>query len=280
VKQNDIIIIADDNPGHAALIEKNLRRFGIKNEIYKFEEAETLLNFLSGNKSGSFMLLLDVRMPGMDGIELLKQIKQDDDLKRIPVCMVSTSDEIESVKLCVEYGCSAYVKKPIDYFQFSESMQQLAVFLLQVEVPVDKDGLEALEGKNRSLKDVLARAEREKNSIKENIAINIEKDLIPIIKEIKGSKQISDEYLSALEVNLKDLSSSFYKNLFNVSTSLTPAEVRICKMVKDGFQDKEIARYLVVSPATVQTHRKNIRRKLKITNKSVNLKLFLEELAM
>ncbi|MDY6964448.1 MAG: response regulator [Halobacteriota archaeon] len=138
-----IILIAEDDMGHASLIKKNLKRSGITNQIIHFKDGEEVLNFLF--KRGdlphrvdgvSYLLLLDIRMPKIDGTEVLRQIKSDDELKKIPVTMLTTTDDPREIERCHELGCSNYITKPIDYDRFVETIRQLGLFLSVVKVPV------------------------------------------------------------------------------------------------------------------------------------------------
>jgi CheY-like chemotaxis protein len=136
------IIIAEDDMGHAALIKKNLRRAGINNEILHFKDGEETINFLFQKTQDPLMeyglpylLLLDINMPRVDGVEVLRQVKQDDELKKMPVIMITTTDDPREVQRCHDLGCSNYIAKPIDYEKFVQAIRQLGLFLMVVEVP-------------------------------------------------------------------------------------------------------------------------------------------------
>ncbi|TNF30304.1 MAG: GAF domain-containing protein [Deltaproteobacteria bacterium] len=135
-----------------------------------------------------------------------------------------------------------------------------------------------LEEANIALKNILTRFEDEKNQSKENIANNIEKNIIPIISEMKSSKGHCPELIQQLEVSITNINSSFYKRLAKFNMNLSPTEVKVCQMIKSGYQGKEIAEMLGLSFATVETHKKNIRKKLDLTGKAVNLKVYLNNL--
>lgn len=137
-----VILIAEDDEGHAALIQKNLRRAGITNQIIHFKDGEEALTFLFNGKdenhlvSGtSYLMLLDIRMPKVDGVEVLKRVKEDPKLKKMPVIMITTTDDPREVQHCHELGCSSYITKPIDYDNFVQAIRQLGLFLMVVEVP-------------------------------------------------------------------------------------------------------------------------------------------------
>ena len=142
MKKEVVILIAEDDEGHASLIMKNLKRAGISNEIMHFKDGQEILDFLMGDNNGhhrksgtAYLLLLDIRMPKVDGVDVLQQVKQDEELRKIPVIMITTTDDPREVENCHRLGCSNYITKPIDYDKFVESIKQLGLFLMVVEVP-------------------------------------------------------------------------------------------------------------------------------------------------
>ena len=136
------ILIAEDDEGHAALIKKNLNRAGINNPIIHFMDGQETLNFIFSRGPGPhrqpntpYLLLLDIRMPKVDGFEVLQQIKEDNELRKMPVIMVTTTDEPHEIERCHLLGCNSYITKPVDYDNFVTAIRQLGLFLLVVQVP-------------------------------------------------------------------------------------------------------------------------------------------------
>ena len=136
------ILIAEDDMGHAALIQKNLRRAGITNDIVHFKDGQEALDFLYGRSTEPcfiegtpYLLLLDIRMPKVDGVEVLRRVKDDSKLRKMPVIMITTTDDPREVANCHNLGCSNYITKPIEYDNFVEAIRQLGLFLMVVEVP-------------------------------------------------------------------------------------------------------------------------------------------------
>ena len=122
VKGEVVILIAEDDEGHARLIEKNLTRAGLRNPIERFLNGQAVLDFLFRRGEGShrvldtpYLLLLDIRMPQIDGIEVLRQLKQDPELRKVPVIMLTTTDDPREVERCHAIGCASYMVKPVDY---------------------------------------------------------------------------------------------------------------------------------------------------------------------
>lgn len=136
------ICIAEDDDGHASLVQRNLRRCGLDNEILRFCDGQEALDFFLGSGPGQhrkdnfhYILLLDIRMPKVDGVEVLRRIKQDGELCKMPVIMLTTTDDPREVEKCHLLGCSSYIAKPVDYAAFVDVIKQLGFFIKLVEVP-------------------------------------------------------------------------------------------------------------------------------------------------
>ena len=131
------IIIVDDDAGHRHLIRRSLFKAGIVNETIEFEDGHGALEFLSGKKEngGRYLMLLDIRMPGIDGIEVLQRIKNDEKLKVIPVIMLSTTDDPAAILRCHVLGCNTYIIKPINHQDFMNSINKLGLFIRIVSIP-------------------------------------------------------------------------------------------------------------------------------------------------
>lgn len=139
------VIVTEDDDGHAKLIERNLRRVGIDNDLIRFSDGAELLDFLYRRGAGphreadaGYLLLLDIQMPRVDGVEVLRQIKADPELKPLPVIMLTTTDDPREIERCHDLGCSCYVTKPIEYDQFVDRLRRLGMFIRIVQVPTLK----------------------------------------------------------------------------------------------------------------------------------------------
>ena len=137
-----VIIIAEDDAGHARLIQKNLGRVGLHNPIQFFENGQDVLDFLFRRGPGphrksdtAYLLMLDIRMPKVDGVEALRQIKEDASLRKLPVIMLTTTDDPREIERCHLLGCNSYIVKPVDYDKFAEAIKQLGLFVSLVQVP-------------------------------------------------------------------------------------------------------------------------------------------------
>jgi DNA-binding CsgD family transcriptional regulator len=135
----------------------------------------------------------------------------------------------------------------------------------------------ALQESNTAMRIVLARIEQEKQEIQQDIRTNAEKILIPIVQALALQLPPTQlKYVEMLQTNLEEITSPFISHLSNSYHSLTPTEITICNMIRNGLRTKEIAQIRGVSAATINRHREHIRRKLEITNSDVNLATFLQ----
>jgi DNA-binding CsgD family transcriptional regulator len=139
---------------------------------------------------------------------------------------------------------------------------------------------EELNSKNAALQEVLRHIEDEKLELTEKIMANIEATILPSLERFKNntSGTVGSEYLSDLEKNMKDLTSSFGLQMKNSQDSLTAREAEICNMIRIGHSNKEISSLLSISIFTVVAHRRKIRKKLSLTNRPVNLTTHLKNI--
>lgn len=136
ITENLTILLAEDDKGHAALLTRNLWRTCVDASIIHFSNGYELLTYLDGKsnseetfKPGKYILLLDIKMPGINGIEVLRKIKSKDEISLIPVIMITTTNNPDEINSCYEEGCSFYIVKSSDYIQFMETIQNLGEFL-------------------------------------------------------------------------------------------------------------------------------------------------------
>jgi CheY-like chemotaxis protein len=137
-----VILLAEDDEGHASLIQRNLKRAGVVNEVVRVRDGQEALDYLrrqgphAGRAArGLMLLLLDINMPRIDGVEVLRQVKADPATAKLPVIMLTTTDDPREVGRCYQLGCSVYITKPVQYEQFAEAVQRLGLFLDIVKVP-------------------------------------------------------------------------------------------------------------------------------------------------
>jgi CheY-like chemotaxis protein len=136
------IIMIEDDEGHARLIERNIRRSGVNNEIIPFSNGTDAVKHLFGSdgtginhKGRALLILLDLNLPDMTGIEILRQIKDNKYLKATPVVVLTTTDDSQEIKRCYELGCNVYITKPVNYESFGNAIRQLGLFFSVIQVP-------------------------------------------------------------------------------------------------------------------------------------------------
>ncbi len=132
------ILMVEDDHGHAKLIEKNIRRANISNEIVHFDAGQPALDFLFSEETlanGPLLILLDLNLPDMQGTDILAEVKRDDRLKRAPVVVLTTTDDKTEIQRCYDLGCNVYITKPVDYESFAAAIRQLGLFLSVMQAP-------------------------------------------------------------------------------------------------------------------------------------------------
>jgi CheY-like chemotaxis protein len=137
-----LILLVEDDDGHAELVERNLKRIGVSNRILRLKDGQEALDFFYGNPDPSapntaeaILLLLDIKMPRVDGVEVLRQLKSQAETSLIPVIILTTTDDPREIQRCYELGCSVYITKPVDYQAFVDAINRLGLFLQVVRIP-------------------------------------------------------------------------------------------------------------------------------------------------
>jgi CheY-like chemotaxis protein len=142
MNQPVIIAMVEDDEGHARLIEKNLRRAGVYNEIVPLADGASAIAYLFGpdgsglvNRSRPLLVLLDLNLPDMSGIDILKRIKENAHLRLSPVVVLTTTDDKSEIQRCYDLGCNVYITKPVDYEKFAHAIQQFGLFMYVMQIP-------------------------------------------------------------------------------------------------------------------------------------------------
>ena len=132
------IVMIEDDEGHSRLIEKNIRRAGINNEIMTFRTGQEGTRYIRDavtRLSRAILLLLDINLPDVSGIDILAELKQNKETARIPVIVLTTTDDREEISRCYDLGCNVYVTKPVAIDSFSQAVRQLGLFLTIIQIP-------------------------------------------------------------------------------------------------------------------------------------------------
>jgi CheY-like chemotaxis protein len=137
------IVMIEDDEGHARLIERNIRRAGISNNVRHFLDGTTALDYIFNGAdgptlNGPALVLLDLNLPDMSGTDILAKIKASEKLKRTPVVVLTTTDDKVEIQRCYDLGCNVYITKPVNYEAFADAIRKLGLFLSVMQVP-DRD---------------------------------------------------------------------------------------------------------------------------------------------
>src|SRR5215831_6092097 len=135
------IVIVEDDPGHARLIERSLRRAHITNDVVILRDGQEALDYLFPKPTVSelpalpSLVLLDLRLPQVDGYTVLARMKRDERTQHIPVIILTTVDVPEEIERCYALGCNVYITKPVEETRFIEAIRQLGLFVSIVQIP-------------------------------------------------------------------------------------------------------------------------------------------------
>ena len=136
------IIMIEDDEGHARLIERNIRRSGVNNDILPFTNGTAAVSYLFGrdgtgleHKGRALLILLDLNLPDMTGIDILRLVKENRYLKTAPVVVLTTTDDSQEIKRCYDLGCNVYITKPVNYDSFANAIRHLGLFFSIIQVP-------------------------------------------------------------------------------------------------------------------------------------------------
>ncbi len=137
-KHTEILLVEDDE-GHAMLVQMNLRESGLDNPIVHVTDGQAALDYIKSklevDQPLSLLILLDLNLPVLDGYGVLKYLKSDARTRKIPVVVLTSTDDEREIEKCYELGCNVYLRKPVDYNDFVHAVKQLGLFLSVVEIP-------------------------------------------------------------------------------------------------------------------------------------------------
>ena len=140
---NKIILLVEDNPDDEALAIRALKRNHISNEIVVAHDGVEALDYLFGTgvyagrdiRVKPTVILLDLKLPRVDGIEVLRRLREDERTSLVPVVVLTTSNEEQDLLDSYSQGCNSYIRKPVDFIQFSEAIRQLGMYWLLMNEP-------------------------------------------------------------------------------------------------------------------------------------------------
>lgn len=282
-----LILVVDD-------VDKNLQLIGtmlqsMKVDISLATSAIKALSLLETKIPD--LIILDIMMPGINGYELFKRIREIKYCSDIPVIFLSARSSIEDIVQGFKLGARDYLTKPI----IKEEL--LARVKSQLSVKINNDLLknlvrertEELEQTNKklseyntALKVLIEKREQDRIDLESSIIANVQNLLIPTLKRLKKSGVSSNQLklCEILDKDIKAIVSPFSKNLKEVLSGygLTKSELEVVMLIKQGLSTTEIADALFSSESTIGFHRNNIRKKLNIKGERINLESFLNRL--
>lgn len=299
---NVSILIADDNPDYLELLHNFLTSFGYQ-QVMLAHDGLAAVALLEQNTFD--IIITDIKMPHMDGLQLIHHVKTHTPLTDI---MVMTGYSAEySFNDIIKAGAIEYLSKPFTRDEFQAKVTRVirernSVALLQKEIverkQVEKklrqarDGLgiqvadrtkalerqkARLEQTNTALKILLDKREQDKQDLGDQVLAQVKQLINPYINMLR-STNLDDEQSAVLNIvaaNLQEIVSPFAQRFSAMQARLTPTEIKIANLIKQGMTTKDIAALLKSSPGTIDIHRKNIRKKCGLASKKLNLRSFL-----
>jgi len=283
------ILIVDDESCFCKLLETMVSSWGMDVES-TVDPHEAVKRIASAHFD---ILLLDISMPQMNDLDLIPEItRHHPDAKAIVLTEYTTKDvAIKALKR----GAFDLLEKPFsaDFLQYAirraldaQSAERKAKHLIeeleltQRDLVASKQRFQDLNKRlletNKALSLLAQNIELERNEMEIRIATKLKSLIIPILNKIRHDSGLA-KYRTDLDILLDQIGSitSGFSSDAQILATLSLSEVRIASLVKSGMTSNDIADQLNVSPATVRTHRKNIRKKLKINNPGFNLRRFL-----
>jgi len=141
--QKKIILLVEDNPSDAGLTKRAFDKHRIHNELVVVEDGQEALDYLfgagayAGRDTGQMpaVILLDLKLPRLDGLEILKRIRGHDLTKRLPVVVLTSSREEQDEAMSYNLGANSYIRKPVDFHQFAEAVKTLGLYWAVLNEP-------------------------------------------------------------------------------------------------------------------------------------------------
>jgi len=271
-EEDALVLIVDDDTEVCNVLEQMISRLGIR-----VETTSNPLEVLDLVRHTFFtVILLDIKMPENSGMELLLEIVEvSPDTK---IIVISGPGDKDSAIRALRLGAFDFLEKPFEYKLLSHSIQR-ALETQKTEL-AEKHEKKKLQEANRRLAEnnealsTLARnIERSRNDYEADIEKKIRVSILPIIENLQQRKGLSQNHQRDLELVMDlmaDLTSILNVKL-DLFTVLTPTEHRTALLIRNGLTTDDIAKHMHISPETVKSHRKNIRKKLGLNKSHHNL---------
>jgi len=299
---NDILII-DDTPENLTVLLQMLTKHSY--QVRPALSGEIALKAVQEEIPD--LILLDIMMPEMNGFEVCSKLKSDVRTQDIPIIFISALGDTEDKIRGFLAGGVDYISKPfhvaevlarvkthlalrnmhlqllgeIEERKFAEKALQQAHDELEQRVADRTTELnlktERLTETNIALRILLEKREEDKEELEGKVMFNIEKLIFPYLEKLKMkcNNESQEAFLEIIQTNLDEITSSFTYNHKDYLANLTPTQIQIADMIKQGLTTKKIASLLNLSPFTIAFHRQEIRKRLSLTNKKINLQAAL-----
>ena len=271
-EEDAFVLIVDDDTEVCNVLEQMISSFGIR-----VETTSNPLEVLDLVRHTFFtVILLNIRMPENSGMELLLEIVEvSPDTK---IIVISSFDDKDSAIRALRLGAFDFLEKPFEYKLLSHSIQRaLETQKTELAYKHEKQKLQEanrrLAENNEALSTLARNIERSRNDYEADIEKKIRVSILPIVENLQQRKGLSRNHQRDLEL-LMDLMADL-TSILNVKldffTVLTPTEHRTALLIRNGLTTDEIAKHMHISPETVKSHRKNIRKKLGLNKSHHNL---------
>lgn len=288
------ILLVDDEELLRATLSSDLEEAGYAVETAV--DGHQACVMLNGNSYD--LIITDLIMEGVDGIQVLKEARRID-----PMCggiLLTGYGNMDSAIEAIRCGADDYLLKPYQYEELlfrldryfekrrlrlllGETEKQLRQSHAELEKKVQQRTMELqvkhqeVSDANTTLRVLLEQQENYRKEIEKTIAANLKENILPYLdllkEELKGRK--GAVYTSVIETNIHEITSSFSKDLSSELLDLTPREIQVATLVRQGRSSKDIAELLTLSHGTVEFYRQNLRQKLGISGKKTNLRSYL-----
>jgi len=285
------LLIVDDSHNVCAFMAQLVSSWGMSAEAL----TDPMLVYDRIQETYYNIFLLDVFMPGRSGLDLIPEILETSPDSKI-IIMTGYLDK-DIVIRALQLGAFDFLLKPIDREWLSQTVKR-ALELQKMEKEYERvcqdlacsrqellahkqklgDANGELTETGKALALLAQNAQREKQEAERRIVVKTRSLIIPIIEKLKQNRDLKryESELNMLIKYMEDLTTGLATDI-RIATSLSFTELRVASLIKNGMTTDEIAEHLHISPSTVKTHRRNIRRKLGINNSSHNLRLYLQK---
>ena len=274
------ILLVEDNPGDVRLIREMLFEAGAA--AWEVTVADRLSDGRAALENGTHdAVLLDLTLPDSVGLETLAQL--DPEISRAAVIVLTGLDDEAAAVEALRKGAQDYLVKDrmtaevlLRSIHYAVERKRVERALLERERQLERKNRD-LEELNAALRVLLKQREEDKAELEERLLVNFRELVGPLLDRLKASDLTprQQELLQIVETQMNDILSPFLRAVSTSFFKLTPTEVQIANMVKHGRSTKEIANLMNLSARTVEVNRNNIRKKIGIANKKVNLRTYL-----